>query len=148
MENLKESSYSVRQLTEMYKTTKQTIHVKLQHPEIQNYVTRQNNKVYLNMTGLNIFNVIMANSKVNTLQSNQKDDNFNTNISELDSKKEPDFQNLYIEKLCQDNDRLRQENDKLKEQVDYLIKGIFDFQKTLPEPQQKPRWKFFGWNKN
>ena len=137
---MNESKFSVRQLTEMYNTTKTTIHAKLTHPDVKNYVTRQENKVYLDAVGLNALNIIMANSNVALRQNN---DNITTNPTELTDKIGPNYQELYIENLKEQIEQLRQENENLNQRVDFLTKGIFE-KKMLPEP--KRNWNPFRRN--
>lgn len=136
---MNESKFSVRQLTEMYNTTKTTIHSKLQHDDVKQYVTRQDNKVYLDAVGLNALNIIMANSNVVVRQNNENLRSENTSINEQIG---PDYKELYIAELNKQIEQLRQENEKLSQRVDVLLEGIFE-QKALPEPIKNDKKKWY-----
>src|SRR5512135_1299163 len=56
--------YSVQQLSKMYKCTRQTIYVKLEHPDIQPYITKNEKGLRLLPEGLSVLNTILSESKL------------------------------------------------------------------------------------
>lgn len=138
-------SYSVKQLAEMYNTTKQTIHTKLKHDDMKPYIIRQADKVLIDPTGINIFNTIMSSSKV---AFRQIDTSNQSTSSQVDN---TDYQALYIKELQEQLSTYRikeeswnQERLKNAENLETLSKKIDEFQKLLPAPPFKKKrfWLF------
>lgn len=66
--------YSVLDLAKMYNTSKQTMYGKVKSDEMKPYIVNSEDGIKVDPMGLNVLNVLMANSKVKKNSSSSQDD--------------------------------------------------------------------------
>lgn len=135
---MNESSLSVKQLVERYGTSKPTIHEKLKHPDIQPYVKKENNCLFLDIDGLNVLNTLMAHSKVASRKVNEQKDDSLQKVNDLSV---DIFNNPYVESLKKQIESLEKDKESLKEILQSVTDGFRDFQKYLSAPNEKESTK-------
>jgi hypothetical protein len=135
---MNESALNVRQLMEMYGTSKPTIHEKLKHADLSPYVRKQNNITLLDKEGLNIFNTLMAHSKVGYRKFDEKKDE---SCNKVSGNTGDIFNNPYVESLKKQIESFQQEKEfwsKERERyltsIETITKNLSEFQKLLPAP--------------
>jgi hypothetical protein len=139
--------YSVAKLAEMYETTRQTVNEKFKLEELKPYIIEDKKGKKLITEGLNVFNLIMADSKVKPLH--QVD-------SQVDSPVTPeniDYLTCYIDTLKTHINLLQKEKEYLierhereKNEMRNFYENIFklfsDQQKRI-EPPKRSIFSFF-----
>jgi hypothetical protein len=146
--------YSVVDLAKMFNTTRSTIYNKLESESIQEYIITTKQGKRLQKDGINVFQLIMAESKVvsnatDIQQINKQVDN-NLNTDYIDSL------NKQIEELKNDKTRLYKEldtkNDLLSQQQ-FQITDLINKNNNLllleknPEKDVKEKKKFWWFRK-
>lgn len=130
--------YSVSKLAEMYKTTRQTIYIKLKEEELQPYIIKSDKGLRLQQEGLSVLNVLMGDSKVKP----QENTNRQKNNSKLDSSLTPQ-NDSYIDKYIQDLhgqiEALKREKQELQLKYDCLVESLINSQKAIESREQKEK---------
>jgi predicted RNase H-like nuclease (RuvC/YqgF family) len=98
--------YSVSKLAELYKCTKPTIYAKLKADALKEFIVEDKKGLKLKVEGLNVLNVIMAESNVKQEPQQEQTHSEDTEryIRALEEQ---------IKELKQDKEELKQDKDKL-----------------------------------
>jgi primosomal protein N'' len=122
----------------MYKTTRQTIYIKLKEEELQPYIIKSDKGLRLQQEGLSVLNVLMGDSKVKP----QENTNRQKNNSKLDSSLTPQ-NDSYIDKYIQDLhgqiEALKREKQELQLKYDCLVESLINSQKAIESREQKEK---------
>lgn len=103
--------YSVLELARMYNTSKQTMYTKVKSEEMKPYIIDGEDGIKVDATGLNILNLIMANSKI---AKGQVDGQDKAEVIRKHTGETDDHLTHYINHLKQQIDELKKEKEELK----------------------------------
>jgi hypothetical protein len=123
-------NYTITQLAEMFKTTRNTVYKKLDDPTLQEYIyTNEKGHRTLSIEGLNTFTMLMSNRKA--MPTKQE-------INEHG--KTPTYHDEYIQSLHDQITLIKQENARLldeKAEITRKYDSLFDVYMMLTKPQPK-----------
>jgi hypothetical protein len=125
------SDYGVTELSKMYNCTRNTIYSRLEEEELAQYVVNTKTGKKLSKEGLSVLNILMGDSKVVTLKTENKGQ----------------YEDKYINSLECQIDELKKEKEQLKDEVldmrskyDAVVKALLDNQQKLLEGDKKKKW--------
>lgn len=135
---MSESSLSVRQLMERYKTSKPTIHEKLKHKDMLPFVRKENNITLLDIEGLNVLNTLMAHSKVACRKVDEKKDDACNQVNGMYGNifDNPFVNNLQkqLEMIEKERESWNQERERYLKSIEIMTQNFSEFQRLLPAP--------------
>lgn len=106
--------YSIKELADLYKTSRQTIYKKIRSEEMRPYVIDNESGIKVDKEGLNVLNAIMADSKV----ADKQVDNQNNN--EVSHKLTNDHNTMLYSILQNQIDELRRDKQELQREKQEL----------------------------
>ena len=122
--------YSVTQLAKMFKVSRTTVYSKLEHEQLNKFVHDSEQGKRLNIEGLEVFKMLLANSKVNV--------QMNTSVTPQKDTKEQ-----YIDSLKDQITYLKKEIDDLKIKNELLTNHLLQRDRLLLESAEQKKKNIF-----
>jgi ATP phosphoribosyltransferase len=139
--------YSVTELSKMFHTSRPTIYRKLKSKSLQHYISDTDKGKMLSQEGLNAFQLIMADSKVISNDTEQKHHHYSNDTEQLIDSLREQIEELKKDKLNMIEDKkelLNQINTKEK-QLDNTLTLLKDSQNKILLLSEVPKTKKTWW---